>query len=314
MKPEKPPGKNKRLNDKAVVHATADAEKSKELLAVAKTLRLKKRFSQNFLVNPAVLNAIVDLVQPREQDTILEIGPGAGFLTRLLLEKAPKALYAVELDKRMAAYLGESLPQDQFPFFNIEQADILYYDWSSIQADTIKVVGNLPYSITSKILFHLAGELDVLHHPLRQRIQQTTLMVQKEVAERIVASPGQKAYNALSVALQVWFNVTLNKVVPAAAFYPVPKVKSAIVTLVPRDEPLVAAELLSTLAKLVKAGFSQKRKTLRNALHNTGFAPLDVIEKTLATQQISSQLRAEALSIEAFGKLADAFNQNTCKS
>lgn len=285
---------------------------SPTLFSIAKQLRLKKRFSQNFLVNPAVLDQITKLLTIEETDVVLEIGPGAGFLTRQLLEDAPKKLYAVELDRKMCQYLEEQFPESAHPTFQLIAQDILRFDLTTLNEPKLKIVGNLPYNITSKILFKLVGELSQVVYPERKLITQLTIMVQKEVAERIAAKPGQKAYNALSIALQIWFDVTLNMVIPARSFYPEPKVQSAVITLMPRQTPRIAEEQMIGLSKLVRAAFSQKRKTLRNALKGSGFASLEQIDAAMATVGINANLRAEALSIEEFGKLVNAFSQNAC--
>jgi 16S rRNA (adenine1518-N6/adenine1519-N6)-dimethyltransferase len=172
-------------------------------------------------------------------------------------------------------------------------------------------VGNLPYAITSKIMFLLAGELDQPHYPLRERISQLTVMVQKEVTDRITASPGQRAYNPLSIALQFWFEPHFDFVVPSKDFLPAPKVESAVVTLIPRPAPLVEVQDMTLFAKLIRIAFAQKRKTIRNALLGGSFASADVLDKIFTQVGIDSGLRAEAISIVTFGELANAFGSNT---
>jgi 16S rRNA (adenine1518-N6/adenine1519-N6)-dimethyltransferase len=173
-----------------------------------------------------------------------------------------------------------------------------------------KIVGNLPYGITSRIMFKLAGEIEQEQYAWRDRIQQLTVMVQKEVAERITAIPGQRAYNALSIALQLRFDIRLEAIVPARNFYPAPQVDSAVITLIPRQEPLLPPGKtdMALFAKLVRTAFSAKRKTVRNALLNGRFATAAVIDQVFAATGIASDLRAEALSIAAFGELTHAFS------
>jgi len=287
---------------------------SNPLFEEARRLRLKKRFSQNFLTNAAVLDRIADLMNLGSSDVLLEIGPGAGFLTERLLACNSQRLIAVELDRRMHEYLQEKFPVAKYPDLQLIQRDILRFNFDEISAPRFKVVGNLPYAITSKIMFLLAGELEQVHYPLRERISQLTVMVQKEVAERITATPGQRAYNPLSIALQFWFEAHLDFVVPAKAFYPAPKVESAVVTLTPREKPVAEVEDMALFARLVRTAFSQKRKTIRNALLGGSFATAEELDRIFEVTGINSGLRAEAVSIHAFGELANAFRSNTRQS
>jgi len=287
---------------------------SNPLFEEARRLRLKKRFSQNFLTNAAVLDRIADLMNLNSSDLLLEIGPGAGFLTERLLARNPQRLIAVELDQRMHEYVQAKFPVAQYPGLQLIQRDILRFNFDEIPAPRFKVVGNLPYAITSKIMFLLAGELEQVHYPLRERISQLTVMVQKEVAERITATPGQRAYNPLSIALQFWFEAHLDFIVPAQAFYPAPKVESAVVTLTPREKPAAEVEDMALFARLVRTAFSQKRKTIRNALLGGSFATAEELDRMFEVTGINSGLRAEAISIHAFGELANAFRSNTRQS
>jgi 16S rRNA (adenine1518-N6/adenine1519-N6)-dimethyltransferase len=273
------------------------------LLEEARRLRLKKRFSQHFLVNATVLDRIAGLMDLDPEDTVVEIGPGAGFLTERLLERAGTVI-AVELDRNMCEYLRKKFA-GRANFQLIEQ-DILRFDFDAIETPRFKVVGNLPYAITSKIMFKLAGELDMVHYPLRQRIEQLTVMVQKEVGERITAKPGQRAFNPLSIALQFWFAPRFDFEVPARDFCPPPKVESAVVSLFPRSAPLAEVRDMAVFGRLVRTSFAQKRKTIRNALLNGAFANADVLDKIFGATGINSSLRAEALPVEAFGELANA--------
>ncbi len=298
---------------------------SNVLLAEAKRLRAKKRFSQNFLVSASVLNRIVEIVDPQPKETLIEIGPGIGFLTQQLLhqidtlESSGTSLIGVELERQMIVHLKQKFRNH--PHFQLIERDILKYDFSEIQAETFKIVGNLPYNITSPILFHLAGELYDRDYPLRQRIQQATLMVQKEVGQRICAKPGDKGYNALTIAVQYWFETTFEFVVPPQSFHPQPKVESAIITLKPRLEPLTPIQDLHVFSRLIKAAFHQRRKTLKNAL--ASFAETEVLDKIF--KQVSHAFapefkddeypiqskRAQELSIEILGALANAYTEHT---
>ncbi len=274
----------------------------------ARNLRLKKRFSQNFLVDEQVLNRIVQALHLEPIDTVVEIGAGAGFLTQKLFPQA-KQVIAVELERKMCRYLRQKFSATSN--LTLIEQDILKTRLDELAEPRFKVVGNLPYNITTPILFHLGGELSDLHWPLRQRMSQVTLMVQKEVGQRVTASPGQKAYNQLSIALQVWFETRLEFIVPPQAFYPPPKVDSSVITLIPRQQPLIEPALIPEFARLVKGAFSQKRKTLNNALRHAQYAPPDVLDTMWKTAGIDPQQRAEALSIEDFGKLAHAYRSNT---
>jgi len=284
------------------------------LFEEARRLRLKKRFSQNFLTNPEVLTGIAELMHVGPEDTVLEIGPGAGFLTQRLLEKQPKHLITVELDRRMHLYLWDKFPPEQHANMSLVQHDILSYNFDLVPAPRFKVVGNLPYAITSKIMFLLAGELEQAQYPLRERIQQLTVMVQKEVAERITATPGQRAYNPLSIALQFWFEAHFDFVVPSNAFYPAPKVQSAVVTLTPREKPAAEVHDMALFGRLIRAAFSQKRKTVRNSLLGGSFATPEVLDRVFEATGVNSGLRAEAISIQSFAELANAFGSNPGQS
>ncbi len=278
------------------------------LRAEAKRLRLKKRFAQNFLVDPTVLDAIAAVVAATAGETVLEIGAGSGFLTERLIQTAGQVV-AVELERRMAAYLREKFAG--VPNLRLVEQDILKYQAGDIAAETFKVVGNLPYNLTSPILFHLIGELHASEHPLRGRIRQATIMVQKEVGERLAATPGSKRFNALSIAAQYWCDVTLNFEVPRAAFYPSPKVDSAVITLVPRTVPRVVVTDPGLFSRLVREAFRQRRKILKNAL--SGMIEADVLDRMfsqVAAAQGESDIqsrRPEALSIETCGALANAY-------
>lgn len=277
-------------------------------LEEAGTLRAKKRFSQNFLVEERYLSGIAETLELSENDTVLEIGPGSGFLTEKLLEKAG-CVVAVELEHAMCRLLQEKFGESSN--FRLIEKDILKFSFDDIAAPTFKVAGNLPYNLTSPILFYLSGELHNPDYPLRNRIEKITVMVQKEVGERITASSGGKAYNPLSISIQCWFAAELAFTVPSEAFYPKPRVDSAVVVLTPRKQPLVNVADYSLLSRLVRTAFAQRRKTIRNTLRHAEFAPVDVLDRIFEETGIDPGLRAEAISIEDYGRLANAFHQNT---
>jgi 16S rRNA (adenine1518-N6/adenine1519-N6)-dimethyltransferase len=289
------------------------------LLAEAKHLRAKKRFSQNFLVDADVIATIVaslnigDTLPP-----IIEIGPGAGFLTQALLATGCHVT-AIEVDRAMVAYLRHKLtPAIIKEQLHVIADDVLKVDLEALVADLLAktgqkpiIVGNLPYAITSPILFRLAGELGNGDHPLRQTIQQITVMVQREVGERITAQAGCKAYNSLTVALQFWFNATLNTVVKPTSFFPAPKVQSAVITLTPLEGPRCHVNDLTGFAAMVKAVFTQRRKTLKNVFSATLYsnqgqvAPILSLPDLLAQGNVPDQARADTLSIEMLTTLGN---------
>ncbi|MDX2085235.1 MAG: 16S rRNA (adenine(1518)-N(6)/adenine(1519)-N(6))-dimethyltransferase RsmA [Candidatus Melainabacteria bacterium] len=283
-----------------------------ELQEEVSRLRLKKRFSQNFLVDDRVLDAIVQAAEPATTDTVLEVGAGGGFLTQRLLPVVG-ALTAVELEWTMIDYLQKKFsPPEQYPHLTLVEADILKFPMeTAIAAEQFKVVGNLPYAITSPILFRLVGELSAADHPLRQRLSRVVLMVQQEVAERIVATPGQKAYGPLAIASQFWFEAKLAFRVPASAFVPRPKVVSAVVTLTPRQAPRVAVPDLSLLSRLVRVAFAHKRKTLWNNLRHANWLTDDEWQTILTLTAIDRNRRPGDLAIEEFGALCHAIHSGT---
>ncbi len=232
--------------------------------------RPRKRFGQHFLHDPRVLARIVDAIDARPDDAIVEIGPGEGALTRPLLERV-KSLQAIEIDRDLAA----ALP----PGVTVHRADALEFDYGIFPA-RIRVVGNLPYNISTPLLFRLARYAD--------RVRDMHFMLQLEVVERMVAAPSTPAYGRLSVALQARFGMRKLFNVPSGAFRPPPKVESAFVKLEPLARPLPMDE------DLLRKAFSARRKTLRNALPGIDFAALG----------IDPGLRPENLSPEDYSRLS----------
>ena len=215
--------------------------------------RARKRFGQNFLVDRAVLEDCLAAIDPRPQQRIIEIGPGLGALTERLLTRVAH-IDAVEIDRDIVAHLQRRFLPSQL---TLHSADALEFDFSQFGKD-LRVVGNLPYNISTPLLFHLktfSAMLCDMH-----------FMLQKEVVERMVAEPGGRDYGRLSVMLQCEFSVHSLFTVAAAAFDPAPKVESAFVRLVPLAEPLIEAEYSGMFASVVATAFNQRRKTLRNAL------------------------------------------------
>jgi 16S rRNA (adenine1518-N6/adenine1519-N6)-dimethyltransferase len=271
-----------------------------DYLQRAKYFKTKKRLGQNFLVNPDIISAIIEFADIKPEDTILEIGPGVGFVTEQLIKYAKKVI-AVELDEEAIKEL-DKLNADNL---EIIHADILKTDLSSICEGKIKVVANIPYYITSPIIAHLLGEIDDLENKNRAKIENIILMVQEEVARRIVAtekSPS-KQYGLLTILSQFWADCSILKLVGRRSFYPAPKVNSALVSMKVRKEPLLKLSDYTFFRKVVKAGFSQRRKTLKNCLLGAGFEK-EKINNAFIKSGLDENIRGEKLSIAKFGELS----------
>ena len=254
-------------------------------------LRADKRLGQNFLQDPFALEKIVQVAEIQDNDSVLEIGPGLGSLTRYLAVSAREVI-AVELDEDLLPPLKAALA----PYQNIRliHGNILKLSPSElIQQPDYLVVANIPYYITSAVIRHL---LESERKPRR-----VVLTIQKEVAERICARPGDLSLLALSV--QVYGKPEIAARIPAEAFYPAPKVDSAIIRIDIYPSPLIPEPLLDTFFKLIKAGFGQKRKTLRNSLSSGLHIPPAEAETLLTSAKIDPKRRAETLSIEEWNKL-----------
>lgn len=268
----------------------------------AKRFRTKKRLGQNFLIDGDVINFIVNEANLSKNDTVIEIGPGIGFVTEQLVKHAGKVI-AVELDEQAIEQL-KKLDADNL---EIVHNDILKTDISELaNGKKIKVVANIPYYITSPILAHLLGEIDDLDNKNRQSISEIILMVQEEVAIRMSANEksSNKAYGLLTVLSQFWANCRILKQVKSKSFYPSPKVNSALVKLVVNDEPLLKLSDYSYFRKTIRGGFSARRKNIKNALMNKGFDK-DKILLALEKVGISENTRSESISIEDFGRLSE---------
>ena len=265
----------------------------------AKLFKTKKRLGQNFLVEEGVIDRIVEEVNP--DDTVLEIGPGAGFVTENIVNKAKK-VYAVEIDEDAI----EALQHIKTEKFKLIHNDILKTQLKDLEDTTFKVIANIPYYITSPILAHLLGEIDDLNNDNRNRISEIVLMVQWEVAQRLVADENapSKQYGLLSILTQFNADVELIQKVGRKSFYPAPKVDSALVKITINNEPRVKVEDYKFLRKVVKACFATRRKNLKNSLMNAGFNK-DAVAKTLETLQWSENVRGETLSIEKLAQLSE---------
>jgi 16S rRNA (adenine1518-N6/adenine1519-N6)-dimethyltransferase len=246
----------------------------------------RKRFGQNFLTDPNIIRKIVAAIAPRPGEAIVEIGPGLGALTEPLLAGCGH-LHVVEIDHDLIARLKDKYPPETI---TIHAGDALRFDFASLPAD-LKVVGNLPYNISTPLLFHLAD--------YAERVREMTFMLQKEVVDRMVAAPDTEAYGRLGVMLQYRFEMVKLFDVPPGAFRPAPKVTSAIVRMVPKKAAALTCSDARLLGKIVTVAFGQRRKTLRNTLRDyldaAGFAALG----------IDPGARGETLSLADFIAIAN---------
>lgn len=268
----------------------------------AKFFRTKKRLGQNFLINGDVIADIIDFANLSKDDVVLEIGPGVGFVTEQLIKHAGMVI-AVELDEEAIKEL-EKLNASNL---KIIHNDILKTDISELaNGKKLKVVANIPYYITSPILAHLLGEIDDLTNSNRASISEIILMVQEEVARRIVATEKSqgKQYGLLTILSQFWADCSFLRVVGQRSFYPAPKVTSALVKLNVKDKPLLELSDYSHFRKTIKAAFGQRRKNLKNALVNGGFDK-ELVQTALKNLNIDENTRGEQLSIENLGKLSE---------
>ena len=248
----------------------------------------RKRFGQNFLTDKQVLSDIIDAIAPRKGETMVEIGPGLAAMTALLLKQLDH-MHVVELDRDLVTRLEKSWPPERL---TVHSGDALKFDFGSIpvaEGQKLRVVGNLPYNISSPLLFHLA---DFAH-----LIEDQHFMLQKEVVERMVAAPGSKTYGRLSVMLQWRYTMSLMFIVPPTAFDPPPQVESAIVRMVPvaQQLPCDAKRLETVVAK----AFSQRRKVIRNCVAGM------FTEAQLVEAGIEPGVRPEAVGLEQYVALAN---------
>jgi 16S rRNA (adenine1518-N6/adenine1519-N6)-dimethyltransferase len=243
--------------------------------------KAKKHFGQNFLVDEQIINDIIRAIHPDPDDNMVEIGPGLGALTRPLLKRLNK-LHVVEIDRDIISRLKTDYPQDKIV---IHEGDALQFDFATLAAP-LRIVGNLPYNISSPLLFHFAD--------YAARITDMHFMLQNEVVERMVAEPSTPEYGRLSVMLQYRFYMEKLLDVPPESFRPAPKVDSAIVRMIPVPAEKIAVKDQVLFAQVVSTAFSQRRKTLRNTLKSY------LAESDFAQLGIDAQLRAENLGVAEF--------------
>jgi 16S rRNA (adenine1518-N6/adenine1519-N6)-dimethyltransferase len=252
----------------------------------------RKRFGQNFLTDKQVLSDIIDAIAPRKGETMVEIGPGLAAMTALLLKQLDH-MHVVELDRDLVTRLEKAYPRERL---TVHSGDALKFDFGAIpvaEGQKLRVVGNLPYNISSPLLFHLA---DFAH-----LIEDQHFMLQKEMVERMVAEPGSKTYGRLSVMLQWRYDMSLMFIVPPTAFDPPPQVESAIVRMVPVKQqlPCDAKRLEAVVAK----AFSQRRKVIRNCVAGM------FTEAQLVEAGIDPSVRPEAVSLTQYVALANLPSQ-----
>ncbi len=256
-------------------------------------IRAKKKWGQNFLTDPNIVNKILDAALLQAGESVLEIGPGKGFMTQRLLARGAQ-LTAIEIDSDLVQVI-------QSEFVGLEanlsliHGDALRYDYQNIPAP-YKVVANLPYNISTPLLFRLLEE--------KTRITQMILMLQKEVAERITASPGTKSYGALSVILQFFADVKILFQVSPHCFYPKPKVSSAVISIIPLQKPRIVVQDEGLFLKIVKGAFLYRRKQVLNALVCAGFSE-EHLKIAFENMKCDPKRRGETFTLAEFACLSD---------
>lgn len=264
--------------------------------------KLSKSLGQNFLTDKNIIDKIIDETDITDEDLVIEIGPGIGVLTAEAAQRAKKVV-AVEIDKNLIPILEDTLSE----YSNVEviNRDVLKTDLNAIIRESgckrAKIIGNLPYYITTPIIM---GLLEGNVHA-----DSITIMMQKEVADRIKSGPGTKAYGALSVAVQYYCTINTVSIVPKEVFYPAPKVDSAVLRLDIREEKLVSLIDEKMFFRCIKAGFGQRRKTLSNSLMGVGDVTKEDVVNCLQAVGIDEKRRAETLSLDEFAEIANYFSK-----
>lgn len=258
--------------------------------------RPKKRLGQHFLTDKGLLARIADALGATAADTVIEIGPGRGSLTAPLLERAGRVI-AIELDRELAPMLADRWKDDTR--FQMVEGDVLAQDLAALAGGPYLLVGNVPYNITTPILFHAMR---------RPRPVRAVYLVQREVAERIAAAPGSDAYGALSVNVQALAHAELLFGIRAAAFTPAPKVDSAVIRIVPREVPLLEEREEEPFRVLVQSAFGFRRKQMRRVLRTVRGWDAARAESALSAAAIDAAVRPETLSAEDFARLLRALD------
>jgi 16S rRNA (adenine1518-N6/adenine1519-N6)-dimethyltransferase len=268
-------------------------------------IRPSKRLGQSFLVDVSVMEKIVEISDIRSDDTVVEIGSGLGLMTALMADRAAHVT-AVEIDGKLIPILHEQLVG--YKNVDVVQRDILGYDFTPTKGESgnqkIKVVGNIPYSISSPILFHILEQ--------RKNVSIAVLMMQKEVADRLCAVPGTKAYGIPSVLFGLYTGISRELSVAPGCFYPKPKVTSSVIKIRISEEPLYPVQDQALFPRLVRTAFAQRRKTLFNNLKSQAWQGYDNnrIQELLENLGIREKVRAEELSIQQFAALCNAFSNS----
>ncbi len=255
----------------------------------------RKRFGQHFLADPGTVAKIVAAINPQPGDRMLEIGPGLGVLTRPLAERVG-CLHAVEIDRDLAAHLSETFPHERLV---VHVGDALKFDFAAL-GPGLRVVGNLPYNISTPLLFRLAD--------VAATLVDLHLMLQREVVDRMAARPSTPQYGRLSVMLQYRFRIEKLFAVPPGAFRPPPRVDSAVVRLTPLSQPQPEARDVRMLGNVVTRAFTRRRKTLRNALSGM------VDEALLASLEIEPGLRPENLAVADYVRISNRVSEATVRT
>ena len=250
--------------------------------------RARKRFGQNFLSSPGVIANIVLAINPKPGDCMVEIGPGLAAMT-VPLQAALGHMHVVEIDRDLIARLKQNYTPEQL---TIHEGDALEFDFGSLAEKDLRIVGNLPYNISTPILFHLSRFAD--------KVKDMHFMLQKEVVDRMVAEPGGSEFGRLSVMLQYRYDMDRLFIVPPGAFVPAPKVDSAIVRMIPRPAAALTAKDEALFGDVVTAAFSQRRKMLRNTLKGI------VTEAQLEALGIAPTARAETLPVDDYVRIANS--------
>jgi len=258
----------------------------------------RKRWSQHFLVDRNILNKVIRTAQVEKEDVVLEVGPGLGEMT-LALARQVKRVIAIEIDPKLVAILNKKMKD--YPNVEVVKGDILKVDFRQFlkrEGHPIKVVANLPYQISTPLLFRFIES--------KEAFSTFTLMLQKEVAERMVAPPGRKEYGPLSIFIQIFLNVSIRFFIKPSAFFPPPKVESAVVHMVWKEKPMIETNDEEWFKRVVRACFGYRRKTLVNALkHSELFLP-EPVELKMEAIGIDPRRRPETLTIQEFSGLAGA--------
>lgn len=274
------------------------------LTELARSFHTKKHLGQHFLVDTDALRDIVAAAKLKANDRVLEIGPGAGFLTRFLIDTGASVV-GVELDAEAITEL------DKLKAANLQvvHGDFLRYDIGQAldKSDELTVVGNVPYQITAPIIAHLFGEIGQ-PSPWLKKIKSVVLTVQLEVAERFVSSPGGKDYSQVTLLVNYFANATMVRKIGKESFYPAPNVNSAVVRFELLDKPPIDCQNTKLLRQVIKAGFSQRRKMLKNTLAFMQLPP-NVLDDVFSKLSLDPQARAERLSLKQFAALSDALEK-----